>query len=267
MHQLCTAPPCASAARSPSPRAHRRRRRPSSPYFPCFLLLPPRSRCLHRAPCRGRPSPPTRRVATTPSSRLPFRRSSCLGLSPRVSRDCRVPPPLSIFVPLCSLASPSPPSRLAALLSPPPFRVHVPADASGDEWEEYDDVPLSPLVVPAPAPPLLRRSRTGSAPRLTTSTPMLMRTRISSRRTSPLRRGPPITRANTGSAPSARAGPPPHSPPCTPHTRAHMRRARRGLLRSRGGTSPPLRPRRPLRTLRAPTSGEHWEGRRGRAST
>ncbi|KAJ7079454.1 hypothetical protein B0H15DRAFT_158785 [Mycena belliarum] len=57
-----------------------------------------------------------------------------------------------------SSASSSPRTRLAALLSPTPHGTpEVPSDVadSADEWEEewdtaYDDVPLSPLVAPAP---------------------------------------------------------------------------------------------------------------------
>ncbi|KAJ6599847.1 hypothetical protein DFH09DRAFT_1504069 [Mycena vulgaris] len=131
------------------------------------IVLPGSAPTPHRAPCtsaarcpspRGRghrrPSTPARRAATAPSSRLPFRRCSRLSPSPRVL-PLRCPPRrprARVQAPIASRPS-SPRPRASSQQS------HTACSPTNDEWDERDyehasnDIPLSPLVAPAPASP------------------------------------------------------------------------------------------------------------------
>ncbi|KAJ6523455.1 hypothetical protein DFH09DRAFT_198757 [Mycena vulgaris] len=231
--RLRTAPPCPSAARSPSPRV-RPRRRPWSPRPPSPLPPLPRPRCRPRARRRGHPSPRTRRAATTPTSRLPVRHSCPPSPFPPGPRRLRLPPLVLEFEHT---------PRGAPLLAPRSGAARRALRRREKCEYEHDDVPLSPLFAPAPAssssspPPI----EDGECSSIEYADVDVDENDDEQPAYFPLRRGVPITRASTGSARSDRAGPPLPSHPCTctppTRTRTHMRRARPGHSRSRGGTS------------------------------
>ncbi|KAJ6599874.1 hypothetical protein DFH09DRAFT_1355907 [Mycena vulgaris] len=193
-------------AQSPSPRAHRHIAPPS---FPHPSLAVPPSCPLPRIPIPSDAQNGDYTVLAAPLSRLL--------LSPRVPRHLRRPPSRPRARARITWQPSSPPHPRQFIAAP--YGVLSEVD---DEWEEYeyehayDDVPVSPLVAPAP---------TSSSPRRSRRRPMPMTTR-SSWRTFPPRpphiRTPALTSSRgPSSARSAPAGPPPRSPPCTPptHTR------------------------------------------------